>query len=504
VKPFLYLALAVFAVLGISLFLNQEPLTATQNPMSDTLAPNRPNVILVTLDTVRADHLSLYGYERDTSPNLKRFSEQATLYTRAIATSDMTLPSHASIFTGLYAKKHRAHFDPPRLLLGRPLKDRFHTIAESLSENGYTAMGVVANHGFLSRQFGFHQGFEYYDQRVPVPFLGFTKAYYIRQGIRNILIRFFPLRYFEPVYRNAEKINEQVFSLLYRVRQKENRPIFLFVNYMDTHWPYIPPDPFDKLYPGKIERYTSAHYVSMQSQVLKLDRKVTQKERSHLVSQYDGEIVYLDAQLGNLFKKIKDLGLYDNSIIIITSDHGEAFGERGFVGHVNSVYQDQIWVPLIIKYPKISRKAVVHDLVSLIDLMPTVLDVLNFPIPSNIDGISLLKQSKDKSRPIIAESYPGDLRWNLHPRFERTECAIFSEPYKFITSTSGKRELYNLSKDPTEKEDLSVSDREISRKLEAEMNQWVNSAEFADTEAASAPKFDTDTINRLKSLGYLR
>jgi arylsulfatase A-like enzyme len=387
--------------------------------------------------------------------------------------------------------------------LGRPLSDKFNTLAEILSQKGYAALAIVANHAYVSDEFGLAQGFEYFDQRSAVPFLWNFAFYCIRQSVSEIAGHFTSPRYLDKAYRSAEEINDATLSVLDELRRSD-KPFFLFINYMDAHWPFMPPAPFDHLLPGKNPKFGTRQYTAMTMEVMKLERKVTVKERDHLVSQYDGGIAYLDSEIGKLIARLKELDLYENSLLIITSDHGESFGRRNFVGHIVSVYQDQIHVPLIIKYPNTNQSVLVQDFVSLVDLMPTILDVLEFSPPGNIDGRSLLKHSADKSRPVIAESYPGSWEWNLHPRFHRVERAIFSGPYKFVLSTAGKRELYNLSNDPNEKTDLSGTDSETSRRLEAEINQWAKSAESGDTEAASASKLDTDTINRLKSLGYVK
>jgi arylsulfatase A-like enzyme len=502
-KPMLVLLPFAFALFVISFYLKQEPLVQTQHSQSSPLASNRPNVILIVMDTVRADHLSLYGYEIDTSPKLKELSKEATLYMRAIAPSDMTLPTHASIFTGISAKRHHAHLDRPPFGLGRPLGDNFVTLAEVLFQSGYATLAVVSNHAYVSEEFGLAQGFEYFDQRAPTPFFSNLAFYHLRQSVCEVASLFTSPHRSGTGYRSAGEINNVVFSLL-NGRPKRDKPFFLFINYMDAHWPYIPPSPFDRLLPGKDFKFTTKRYTGLVAEVMKLERKVTKKERNHLVSQYDGGIAYLDSEIGNLFTKLKELNLFENTLLIITSDHGESFGRRNFVGHIVSAYQDQIHVPLIIKHPNTNDRALVQNFVSLVDLVPTVLAVLGYPIPDNLDGKSLLTRPSENSRPIIAESYPGSFLWNLHPRFHRQERAIFQGPYKLIVSTAGKRELYDLSDDPNEKMDLFGENSEIGKKLETKMSQWAKSAESAEIEAASASKLDTETINRLKSLGYVR
>ncbi|NIO20032.1 MAG: sulfatase-like hydrolase/transferase, partial [Candidatus Aenigmarchaeota archaeon] len=166
-KYILSLALAGFSVLAISSVLKQQPIFTSLNSNSSNPGPNRPNVILIVMDTVRADHLSLYGYERETTPNLRKLSEEATVYMNAIAPSDITVSTHASIFTGLYPSSHGAHYGL-EFPLGRKLDGSFHTLSEILSKKGYLTMGIVANHAALGSTYNLNQGFNYYDARLPV------------------------------------------------------------------------------------------------------------------------------------------------------------------------------------------------------------------------------------------------------------------------------------------------------------------------------------------------
>jgi len=214
-----FLAAVVFVILGVSYWLNQAPGLVTVDLKPSSVGTGHPNVLLITMDTVRADHLSLYGYERNTTPNLDKLSEEAAVYTHAIASGDMTLSSHASIFTGMYARQHGAHFDPPKHPSGRPLANKFHTLAEILSENGYVTMAVVANYGFLGQAFLLDQGFQYYDHRIAIPFLQSTPNVYIRESIQKVFRRFASRSAYEKWSRSAEEINREVFSLLNRLTQ---------------------------------------------------------------------------------------------------------------------------------------------------------------------------------------------------------------------------------------------------------------------------------------------
>jgi arylsulfatase A-like enzyme len=500
VQSIVFLVLLSVAVLGISFFLKQTPRTDFSHFRSIPPGVGRPNVVLITMDTVRADHTSLYGYERDTTQYLKKLAAEATLYTNSMASGDMTLSTHASIFTGMYALRHRAHFDPwNNLRAGRPLDSRFKTLAEALSEKGYFTMGIVSNNSFLSPAYQLDQGFRYYDSRGRVPFLGFSRAYYLRQFIRDVMIRFASRESSDLVCRRAEDINKEVFGMLDKVKEK-NESFFLFVNYMDAHEPYIPPPPFDTLFPGKDETFTTHRYFTIATEMIKSHDNLKEKDLNHLISQYDGAISYEDLYISNLISRLKEMGLYENSLIIITSDHGEAFGSRNLIGHGVSVYQDQVRVPLIIKYPNINEGRVVDEIADSVDLMPTILDVLGYGIPEDTQGRSLIKITRE-ARAVLSESYPSGNILDIDKRFDRVERAIFLRPYKFISSTAGKKELYNIQNDPQEMEDLYQSAHNVAGELDARLGNWIKGAV---TEDPSQFKLDSDTMDRLKALGYVK
>ena len=177
--------------------------------------------------------------------------------------------------------------------------------------------------------------------------------------------------------------------------------------------------------------------------------------------------------IGKLFEKLKLLGLFNNSIIIITSDHGEAFGEKDLMNHGVSVYQNQVYIPLIIKYPDTKEGQLVNETVSVVDLMPTVLDILKYERPEGLPGKNLLKQDLGIPREVISESFPKKHLVAMNPRFNGIKRALFSWPYKYIESTVGKKELYDLSNDPNEKDNLYIANDNIASELAGRLNVWL-------------------------------
>jgi arylsulfatase A-like enzyme len=478
-------------MLAACFFLHQTP-RGSPRKSSAGLPPNTPNVILITLDTVRADHLSLYGYERDTTPNLKLLAEEATLYKNAVSAGNMTLSSHASIFTGLYPSWHHAHFDAG-YDQARALDSKYTVLPEILADKGFDTIGIVSNYLFLSHGFGLDRGFAYHDPAGPPLML--TKSYVLRNAVRNLLALFLEPWQYDSIFRRAEEINDAALAVIDK-QSPDHRRFFLFLNYMDAHGPYLPPGRFATLYPGRDSRMTARHYGTMERQVLSEKRPLLDRERHHLISQYDGGIAYMDACLGTLIGQLKQRGLYDNTLLIITSDHGEAFGERAIMGHGLSVYQDEVHVPLIVKYPRSTAKQEINHPVSLVDLVPTVLEELGYGIPKGLQGHSLRGPVHD----VMSESFmqPFVSRWN--PKYLRAEQAIVSGSMKFIESSTGNKELYDLSRDPNELHNLLPGGPEPA--LETKLVEFMQAARVS--KRLGQPEVGSKTLENLKSLGYLQ
>ncbi len=463
----------------------------------------QPNVLLVVLDTVRADHLSVYGYERDTTPELSAFAREATLYEQAISPADMTLSGHGSLFTGLYGSTHGAHYNDAGI--GQPLNESFTTLAEALSANDYRTIGIISNHVFFGKDFQLEQGFDYVDARPTDAYLiyhvlGRSAPVFLRFHLHRKLSALVPDDVKDRQFRDADSIIAEALRFLDSPR-RANRPFFLFLNLMDAHWRYMPPAGFDTLYPGKIDGFSSADYYRLNREVTKTARReITAAERNHLVSQYDGAIRYMDSRLRLLFDRLRQAGLYDDMLIIITSDHGEAFGGRQLVQHAVSAYQNQLHVPLLIHYPQGARRGRVSTLVSTLSIMPTILAVTGTAPPRELHDGNLAVDNPVVPDTVFAESFPNTSL--LGKRFARTERAVFKPPYKLISSTSGKRELYNLELDPEETNNLYRDKPAVSRQLEQTLEQWIAARQ---QEAIQGPDqaLSRDTRDRLKALGYI-
>ncbi len=491
------LPIAIALVIAAGLTVDQRRWLKNQEETHKTPTRERPHVILIVMDAVRADHLSLYGYGRNTTPNLSRLAEDATLFTHAVAVSDYTLPSHASIFSGLYPSWHRA-----RTTANGPaaLDSEFVTLAEILAARGYSTAGISANYGHLSPAFGLTQGFQHWEAFAVLPFLQPKWFFSFRCALKPLLSRLVPERNLGWMEAPADYINRRVVSSLEKL-QSARGPFFLFVNYMDAHHPYIAPRPFDALFHCNDLAFRWTQYDDLKRKVRETQRPPSQRLQQHLISKYDGSVAYLDSQLGALFKRLKNLGLYDRCLLIVTADHGETFGRRNLMGHVLSVYQDQVHVPLVIKYPGVRKKTVVNAFVSHVDLMPTILDAVGLPIPKGLQGRSLIRPELGEKRLLVAEHFEILRPRGLVSPTLLAERAMFDNALKLICSTDGKQELYDLSRDPDEYENLYRPNDPTVKRLEESLDRWVASAPKSVHRPAVS---DRVTLERLKSLGYVQ
>jgi len=294
------------------------------------------------------------------------------------------------------------------------------------------------------------------------------------------------------------------------LEQHYTHPFFPFLNYFDPHIPYSPPVPYNSCFSRGdeelIENFNNPEGTigvvkgqrRLMYAVLSQEHTLSEAERDTLVSLYDGEIRYLDYYLQRLFQTLKRLNVYDNSMIVITSDHGESFGSHDIMTHGYSLYQEELKVPLIIKYPSSqSLKGIVEDPVSLVDILPTIVSTLGFSLPEGVQG----KTMPGKGRPIIAESYNNWEKILLYGnRFNRDLRALYDGPFKYIWGSNGC-ELYNIEDDPQELNNLIEEMPEHAREMQTLLDKWLNS--FTPMASSKFTKIDKTTEESLRALGYL-
>ncbi len=409
---------------------------------------NSPNILLIVLDTVRFRNLSLYGYHRKTTPHLEEFARKSIVFDHAFSTAPWTLPSHISMFTGRFPHEVSGNWESP-------LDDTYPTLAEVLTHQGYHTAGFVANTRYCSYEHGLNRGFIHYeDFRISWREVLNSSAL-TRMIARNNRVRTL-LKTDELLSRKeGYRVNASFLNWL----DKQNRqPFFVFLNYYDAHTPYLPPAPFDKKFgPGR-----RRGHISPIQRLWESGGHLSPEDLQEEIDAYDGAIAYIDDQLNKLFTELEKKGILQNTIVIITSDHGEEFGEHGFFTHGKSLYMLEIHVPLMIALPKQSRvnKRVEHP-VSLRDIPATIVDLLNLKIDSPFPGEPLARfwnsSIPEDSIPYQYLLSEVDFARNLPDRYPISRGDMKSIVYgnlHYIQNGDGKEELYDYLQDPDEMENL--------------------------------------------------
>lgn len=354
----------------------------------------RPNVLLITLDTLRADHLSAYGYGRPTTPTIDRLAREGVLFENAFAAASWTLPSHASIMTGRYPHEHRAG--------GRPLGGRYPTLAQVLSSRGYATAAFVANTHYVAPRTGLERGFSHFEAYYSSPTDMLRRTFYGRSLLDRLpLVGYYDI----PGRKRATEVNREFFRWL---DDNGTAPFFVFLNYFDVHDPYVPPKGYEARFSSHANRGSRINsemspglFMPANAPKLSLSPEDIRVE----IDGYDASLAYLDAELGSLFTQLGALGVLDNTLIIIASDHGESFGEHGLFGHGNSLYRNLIHVPLIIRFPnRVPAGLRVTRAASLQAIPATVMNLLGLDAESPFPGSSLVQHWADGRATVSDES----------------------------------------------------------------------------------------------------
>jgi len=419
-------------------------------------APPPPSVILIVVDTLRADHLGLYGHTRPTSPALDRWSRDGKVYEFAHSTSPWTLPTFGSLYTGYLPTRHRAGFSKQS---GNRLSSSVETLAEHLSQKNFRT-GAITNNPFLSASFGLDRGFEIYDHH---------------QGNNKEI-------------RRAQDVIDRALAMIDAWRGDS---FFLMIHVFDPHLNYDAPDNFKGLFTADIDsRFTLPIYQLGELRQADTIKEMTEDDQEFIRAAYDEEIAYVDSQLGRLQSELSERNLLTNSLIILTSDHGEEFYDHGGFEHGHALWQELIRVPLIIWGPTIGPGRELTA-VSLTDVMPTVLDWVGTDIPLGLDGISLLPNLTDAQplpqRTLIAES----------KLYGHQQAAVIRWPHKIIFNQTGRKPVhwFSLNSDKQEKYDLLSE-------LSDELGEHLNTELTEQPDEPATPS--AETLERLRSLGYIR
>ena len=458
---------------------------------------NRPNVILLTLDTLRVDRLGCYGHDGHLTPNIDRLANSGIRFDQAISGGSWTQAAFPVLLTSSYAAMYGG-------CLGRLAPERPSPI-ETLASNGYLTGGFTTN-VHLSRRTGFDRGFLHFVELNPAevdPPLRRIKgsqrlfqSELIHSLLRPMGIRMRPAR----LYSSAAEVTDSLCQWLDQVEM----PFFAWAHYMDVHWPYhleetlVHPKDIAQAWEDLAIMYGRSNFYGRSDR----DKPITTAQRDHFIELYEKSLQYLDDQIGRLVNHIQNSVHADNTVIILVADHGEEFLDHGRWGHWESNLFDEILkVPLIIWFPNRTHGQVIQRQVRLLDLMPTILDLCSAPISNGLMGTSMASLlAQDESK------YDGEETISEMRRDPWHRIAVRTESFKYIWDSKrpDQPELYDLRADPREKQ--NVRDRfpqEVSRFQSSVDAHRLRVAATEPAVAVPKPEVDEEVARRLRDLGYL-
>lgn len=424
-----------------------------------------PTILLVSIDCLRADHVGAYGYSPPTTPTIDALARESTLFEKAFSTAPWTLPSHMSMLTGLLPSFHGA-------TKWEKLPKEVEYLPELLAARGYRTVGVVS-WVYLSQVYGFERGFDFY----------------------RVL--------------DAPKPTEVVDATLEQLERGMGRPQFFFVHLYSPHWPYLPPpDLLNRL--GGRPRDIS----TLLEKTSTVSTPADETERAEVVRLYDAEVASADRELGRLLEGLKKDGLYDDALIIVTSDHGEAFLEHGHWQHSQTLYDELIHVPLVVKFPGEHRASRWPKLVSSVDVFITAAEAAGIRIASSETGVmarASLASPLESPRTVLSEVT------SRSPKATFMKVAIRSATHKYMVTLSGpvgddlgvskveEEAFYDLDSDPREKRNLMTSAQAGgAAPFRRELRQFLEAARAARSiRKGDAIELDAATLDKLRALGYV-
>ena len=443
------------------------------------------NIILISLDTLRADHLKCYGYERETSPNMDQLGTEGVVFTNAFSSTSWTLPAHVSLLTSLDNRHHQVN------TRNAYMDNSIITLADILRKNGYFNYGFTGS-GLVSQQFGFSKGFDFY-----CDFRGSQRQ------------------------RNSVEVLYKYFDNW--LDKNKDKKFFLFLHTYQTHEPYFSPSPYNSLFLNKKKaKWEEAHMLRIiydpEYSHPRRFKDLTPLEKENIVALYDGEIRYTDECLIKpLIEKLKELNLYQRTMIIVTSDHGEEFYDRKGWLHGSSLYNELVMIPLIIKFPYSKFKNTkISKCVRITDIMPTILQEADIDYSSfEFDGKSLVKiiNNDDNEESIFvadlgSEDYPYKLPSKIAINFNELKLILnndFGQPQALFgpyTPPTSKVELYDLSKDPLEKNNVAHQEEEIVRLLLKKIYEL--HPIVSEKREKKKKEIDEELEKTLRALGYIK
>lgn len=438
-----------------------------------------PHIILIVLDTAGAKRCSVYGYPRETTPGLSRLAEEATLYKNCFAPAPWTIPSHASLFSGLYASEHGCD------VYNRHLPEAVHNLPDILRQVGYRTISITSN--LLVSQAGFEQVHgmnqlfnspEFNKARKAIDDfkkksksdlkrLQFLLKYIIEHNFYTLLIMSlidkYYRKYFGKIKIKSYYATERTFFLAKRLFKKyaDGQPLFIFINCMETHWQYYPPAKYLKsvnIKKDDLRQLQELDYFDMYV------KEIPEYLLEALAYLYEQELMYATDKVWDFYRFLKNSGHQERTLFIATSDHGESLGERGLWGHNFGVYNEVIHIPLVVKYPKnIGLEGESDQIVQLHDLWGTIMEMVRSPLPRLEGSKSLLTERRDSA--FCENQHDVGVRAirRRHPGFIPTDimqpcrCVIDADLMKLIEWQDGRLELYDVKNDYAERQNLAGS-----------------------------------------------
>lgn len=432
----------------------------------------KPNIILITLDALRADHLSFMGYKKNTTPCIDEFSKDCLVFKKAFSAGPTTPYSFPSILTSTYPLDFGGpkKIEKPRVL-----------ISEVFKKNGFLTAAFHSS-PYLSEYFGYNKGWDYFED-ITFP-SGKAKISKIEKFIRKAVVLVFPELFFQIVYLmyrikkpknrkvRASVLNQALKDFLLSAKNSE-KPFFLWAHYMDTHTPPLCYSENRTCSYGELIGDCAGSAVWSYGNKGALKNFLQKKFKKYLeesIDSYDNAIKYLDSQIGEIVEFLKKENIYENSVICITSDHGDEFLEHGGIAHNIQLYNEVLFVPLLLKTLDKSRQEITKK-VSLIDLSPTLCELSGIEKPKEFKGKSLLS---DKNEFVFHQSAFSKKENHLDLRkLEECKMACQTENYKYIIDYATKKEeLYDLKSDPKEQNDISKKDLEVLLKMQNKIKEF--------------------------------
>jgi arylsulfatase A-like enzyme/Flp pilus assembly protein TadD len=400
-------------------------------------AEPKPNVIFITVDTLRADHLGCYGYAAIQTPNIDQLARTGARFTQAYTAIPVTLPAHTALFTGAYPMATGMHD-----FSGNKLSANTATLAKVLRDNGYATAAFIGS-AVLDSRFGLNQGFDtYFDH------FDFSRLLEIN---------------LDQMERRGDLVMDEALRWL---KLNPRQPFFLWVHLYDPHDPYTPPEPY-------VSRYRAR--------------------------PYDGEIAFDDAQVGRLIALLKQQSLFDKSVIVLAGDHGEGLGEHGERTHGFFIYNSTLHVPLLMKFPGAAPRVVAEE-VSLVDVVPTLLQALKVPAPASVQGRSLLGQVLGRPAAAPSNLYAESYLPLLHFRWSQLR-SLQSRGMKYIDAP--RPELYDTRTDPHEMKNLFSARHALAEEMHGRLDGLTRRFTPASGGGAEKELTDPALLERLRSLGYV-